>query len=109
MARRGPRLTPVPAERIRADLRFEPDHPAFAGHFPGNPVVPGVLLVDAVVALAESSGLPAGALRLAQVKFLQSLLPGQAAAIEIERAEARWRFRVVRGDLLLCSGEFTPA
>lgn len=33
---------------------FPADHPVFAGHFPGNPIVPGVLLTEA---LAQTAGL----------------------------------------------------
>lgn len=89
------------------------DHPALPGHFPGRPVVPGVLILDRVLAAIESAHGPLGALRLPQVKFLRPLLPGQAARIELEpcvaddghAAARRWRFRVLGDDQLLASGE----
>jgi 3-hydroxyacyl-[acyl-carrier-protein] dehydratase len=89
-------------------------HPALPGHFPGHPVVPGVVVLDRVLAAIEAAGEaehgPLGALRLPQVKFVQPLLPGEAARIEIdpvvaEGAPPRWRFRVLRGDTLVASGE----
>lgn len=84
-----------------------PDHPSLPGHFPGRPIVPGVVLLDRVLDAVERRHGPLGALRLPQVKFLQPLLPGEAARVELEAvAEAvRWRFRVLRGDALLASGE----
>jgi acyl-CoA synthetase (AMP-forming)/AMP-acid ligase II/3-hydroxymyristoyl/3-hydroxydecanoyl-(acyl carrier protein) dehydratase len=58
-------------------LRVDPQHPVFAGHFPGRPIVPGVLLIDwALAALQEQ--FPAAALpgELGTVKFLRPVLPG---------------------------------
>ena len=82
-----------------------PDHPSLPGHFPGRPLVPGVLLLDRVIAAIEARHGTLGPLRLPQVKFVQPLLPGESARIELEGAAPRWRFRVLRGELLLASGE----
>lgn len=91
-------------------FRIGADHPCLPGHFPGRPVVPGVVLLDQVVAAIEAAHGPLPALRLPQVKFARPLLPGEAARVELEpRGDAsapRWRFRVVREDgALLASGE----
>jgi 3-hydroxymyristoyl/3-hydroxydecanoyl-(acyl carrier protein) dehydratase len=82
------------------------DHPALAGHFPGNPVVPGVVLLDHVLDAVEAwlGALPEP-LRLPQIKFLQPLLPEQPAEIAFERNGARLRFRITRGEELIASGE----
>lgn len=82
-----------------------PDHPSLPGHFPGRPLVPGVVLLDRVVAALEARHGALGPVRLPQVKFLQPLLPGEEARIELEGAAPRWRFRVLRADTLLVSGE----
>lgn len=82
-----------------------PDHPSLPGHFPGHPVVPGVLLLQRVLDAIEAAHGPQGALRLPQVKFLQPLLPGQGAQVLLEGAAPRWRFRVLREAELLASGE----
>ena len=53
------------------------DHPAFAGHFPGSPILPGVLLLDTVLQkLAEASGLSLQSLTVSSVKFLSPAKPG---------------------------------
>jgi 3-hydroxymyristoyl/3-hydroxydecanoyl-(acyl carrier protein) dehydratase len=92
----------------------DPSHPSLPGHFPGAPVVPGVLVLERVVAAIEAAHGPLGALRLSQVKFLQPLLPGEQADVELtdlvsEGAAPRWRFRVSRGDALIASGEVVAA
>lgn len=81
------------------------DHPSLPGHFPGRPIVPGVLVLERVLEAIESTHGPLGALRLPQVKFAQPLLPGECAAVVITGQAPCWRFRVLRGDTLLASGE----
>ncbi|MGH8086583.1 MAG: hypothetical protein ACREPV_15155 [Lysobacter sp.] len=82
------------------------DHPCLSGHFPGRPLVPGVVMLDRVLdAIEVHAGVALGALRLPQVKFLQPLLPGEAARVELDGEAPRWRFKVWRGDALLASGE----
>ena len=86
------------------------DHPSLPGHFPGNPVVPGVVLLDHVLDAVEAAhGGPLQGLRLPQVKFVHPLLPEQAATVALEGAAPRWRFRVHHGDRLLASGEIAAA
>ena len=90
------------------------DHPSLPGHFPGRPVVPGVVVLDQVVAAIEAMRGPAQGplppLRLPQVKFVQPLLPGEDAEVALDpQADDRWKFRVLRGDALLASGEVALA
>jgi 3-hydroxymyristoyl/3-hydroxydecanoyl-(acyl carrier protein) dehydratase len=93
------------------------DHPALPGHFPGRPIVPGVVILDRVLDAVEVAHGPLGALRLPQVKFLRPLLPGQAARVVIEplpspqtgASASRWRFRVEHAGELLASGEVAVA
>lgn len=85
------------------------DHPSLPGHFPGQPVVPGVVVLERVLEAIESAHGPLDGLRLPQVKFAQPLLPGETARIELDGAAPRWRFRVLRGETLLASGEVVAA
>jgi len=94
------------SDSIRAGFHIAADHPSLAGHFPGNPVVPGVVLLEQVLLSVQAAwGLEVEPLSLPQVKFLQPLLPEQAATIELERTADRVRFRILRGEQLLASGE----
>lgn len=81
------------------------DHPSLPGHFPGQPVVPGVVVLDRVVAAIEARHGPLPPLRLPQVKFVQPLLPGETAEVLLDGEAPRWRFRVVRDATVLASGE----
>lgn len=87
----------------------EHGHPCLPGHFPGRPLVPGVVVLDQVLAAIEAAHGPLGPLRLPQVKFAHPLLPGEAASIELEGGAPRWRFRVLRGATLVASGEVALA
>jgi 3-hydroxymyristoyl/3-hydroxydecanoyl-(acyl carrier protein) dehydratase len=86
-----------------------PDHPSLPGHFPGRPVVPGVVVLDRMLDAIEARHGPLGALRLPQVKFVQPLLPGETAQVVLEGDSPRWRFRVLRGDDTIASGEIVLA
>lgn len=86
------------------------DHPSLPGHFPGRPVVAGVLMLEGVLeAIERQAGPLRGQLRLPQVKFVQPLLPGQSAHVVLDGAAPRWKFRVERQGVLLASGEVVAA
>ena len=85
-------------------LCFPPDHPAFAGHFPGFPVVPGVLLLDAMLHLQEQeSGRAVAA--IASAKFLRPVAPGQTVTLACEGGADRRRFEIREGADLVASGQ----
>lgn len=66
-------------------LHIPIDHPAFAGHFPGSPIVPGVVLLDeALHAIASSRGLSLATCHLNTVKFLSPLTPGVPVLLTYE-------------------------
>ncbi len=55
------------------------DHPAFAGHFPARPIVPGVMLLDHALLLAAQmrGALPGAGWQIAQAKFFVPVGPSQ--------------------------------
>lgn len=55
------------------------DHPSLPGHFPGRPIVPGVVLLDTIFA---HLGLAPTALR--SVRFTRPVRPGDILAIAVE-------------------------
>ena len=61
------------------DLHFAADHPTAAGHFPGNPIIPGVALLDAVMGAMAVQ--PA---ELKAAKFLRPVRPGDTVQLAWE-------------------------
>ncbi|WP_369926042.1 hydroxymyristoyl-ACP dehydratase [Xanthomonas sp. NCPPB 2632] len=90
-----------PASCVRT-LRFDASHPSFAGHFPGQPIVAGVLLIEAAAsALLAWRGLSVR--QVIDAKFLAPLRPDETAELELGALDnGRFRFTVRRGaDILL--------
>jgi 3-hydroxymyristoyl/3-hydroxydecanoyl-(acyl carrier protein) dehydratase len=59
------------------------DHPAFAGHFPGMPILPGALLLDeALHVIQRDLGIDLTQWQLTTAKFLESVRPGDELTIE---------------------------
>ncbi|HEY7872078.1 MAG TPA: hydroxymyristoyl-ACP dehydratase [Rudaea sp.] len=78
-------------------------HPALPGHFPGDPIVPGVVLLERVVAAARRA-FGADVTGLPQVKFLRPLWPDEIAELRIERSGASAKFSIHRGQELIATG-----
>jgi len=86
-------------------LHVDPAHPAFAGHFPGQPIVPGVVLLDLTqIAIEAENGLTLAG--LAACKFLSPARPGDALALSYERGASGVKFEIRCGERLIASGRF---
>ncbi|CAO3402915.1 hypothetical protein [Azospirillum palustre] len=73
----------------QTDIQFPIDHPTAAGHFPGNPIIPGAVLLDtALTAIAAAEGAVPGPLRLRSAKFLHPVRPGDRMQVEWQAASA---------------------
>jgi 3-hydroxymyristoyl/3-hydroxydecanoyl-(acyl carrier protein) dehydratase len=87
------------------DCIIDAAHPALPGHFPGYPVVPGVVLLEQVLRTAARAGVGAAVNMLPQVKFIEPLLPAQPFTILLRSDRAdRWRFECVRDGRVIASG-----
>jgi 3-hydroxyacyl-[acyl-carrier-protein] dehydratase len=66
-------------------LTIAPDHPAFAGHFPGTPIVPGVVLLDeALYAIGKLMAADLSACQISAMKFLSPVRPGEPVQVRYE-------------------------
>ncbi|HEY6000632.1 MAG TPA: hypothetical protein VI078_15200 [bacterium] len=90
------------------DVWVPADSPWFDGHFPGQPVLPGIAQLAMVADLIQSAlGLPARVAEVSRVRFKQMILPGEQLQVSAEPRPGRdgaYAFRITRGETPVCSG-----
>lgn len=113
-----------PGSSITATFYVDPAREIFKGHFPGEPVLPGVYTVECMAQTADIlllsterySGKTPLFLGIDQVKFRRKILPGETLEIcarltheRMEKAIATCAAEVFAGGELAASGEVTLA
>jgi len=92
-------------ERAVATLCVPASDPVFAGHFPGRPIVPGVVLLDWTLReMGRALGCAPHSLRILEGKFFATLRPDELAELYIDGAGSRRAFRIRHSGTLLASG-----
>jgi 3-hydroxyacyl-[acyl-carrier-protein] dehydratase len=97
-----------------AEREIRADEPHFAGHYPGNPIMPGVLLCESIFQTAavymvrrfEAEGIDGASktpvlARIQDARFKQMIRPGDVIRIEATYKESLSRFHFMRGKVLL--------
>ena len=89
---------------------IEKNHPALAGHFPGNPIVPGVVILDQVMRLWQEKSKQSIA-QINNTKFVSLLRPGVICTIEyIEKPNNKIDFAITDEDKkVIAKGLFSYA
>jgi 3-hydroxyacyl-[acyl-carrier-protein] dehydratase len=100
---------------ITTSLAIAANHPAYAGHFPGQPVLPGVVLLDAALQVLERSGEAiadgwAGGWTISSAKFQSAVRPGEALTLEHETLpNGSVRFAIRTTDRAVASAILMPS
>lgn len=90
-------------QRVVAERMFAPDEPFFVGHFPGMPIVPGVILIEALAqtlgyaALLEKSGLTVMLTGVDRCRIRRPVKPGELVRFTIEVVKKRLSLVVADG------------
>jgi len=94
----------------RVEWQVAPDHPAFAGHFPGQPLLPGVALLaqvlEAILDVPALAALVGSTPRIGAAKFLAPIRPGARLLIELDASARGVRFELREGERVAASGHF---
>ncbi len=86
------------------------DHPAFAGHFIGMPILPGVVLLDmAIQIMADANQLDPAHYKISSVKFLSPAKLGDALIFEQSLSnKGTLNFNIFTGDRTIATGGIIP-
>ena len=99
------RVTKIEGNKIVALKQVTMGEPHFEGHFPGHPIMPGVLQLEAMAQVAgilmmrqaENSGKLAYFMSAEDVKWRKPVRPGDSLVIEVEMTKARGKIGKARG------------
>jgi len=82
-------------------------HPSLAGHFPGNPVVPAVVMLDELILGVNGVYADLNIQGFKQVKFLQPVVPGEPIEVQLKTTrKGGVSFKGYQDERLMFNGEF---
>lgn len=98
----------IAGDEARFELELDPALRWFDGHFPGQPILPGVAQLHIASLLAERTwGAPATGREMSRIKFRRVMQPGDRITLTLVRSGAgRLDFRYMLGDEIMASGAF---
>ena len=87
---------------------IQASHPSLKGHFPNNPIVPGVVILDEVINIVKKLKPERTIESLPRVKFTHPLLAEQQVTVEItEKSGNKISFNCCHDEIKLVTGQLT--
>lgn len=118
-------LSLEPEEKLVALKNVSFNEPFFQGHFPGNPIMPGVLILEAlaqagaVLAFKSTDTKPSDGIihyfaGIDNARFKRVVVPGDQLILEVQNIKSRSSIRKVHGiayvgDKIVCSADLMSA
>lgn len=98
------------AAAFETELDITREHPSFPGHFPGRPILPGVvLLAETLAAIESATGSPMQDWIVTSAKFTGVVGPGARLTLVHEvLASGAIRFRILSADGVVANGTLSP-
>jgi 3-hydroxymyristoyl/3-hydroxydecanoyl-(acyl carrier protein) dehydratase len=95
---------------VEHTLTISAEHPALAGHFPGAPILPGVLLLDEMLRALELERFGSTTrYRIGAAKFVKPVRPGETLSLAHERlANGSIRFSILSAGQPVARGLLIP-
>jgi len=87
------------------------EHPSLEGHFPGNPIVPGVVILDELMSIILNENVDYKIAGFSSVKFLEPLLANQEVSVKLSgnhsnsSKELKIKFSLYHDGTLITQGE----
>ena len=111
----------IPGEHAKSEKLFSANEYFFKGHFPGNPIVPGVIIVEA---MAQTAGIVVSYklkefkdksvlfMSVNKAKFRKPIFPNEKVSFEVKilnsvRGVYKFEGYSYKGDVKVCEAEFS--
>jgi 3-hydroxyacyl-[acyl-carrier-protein] dehydratase len=93
--------------KLSASVAVDKDDPWFSGHFPENPILPGIAQVKLVVDLISRCAPKLQVTGLSRVKFKKIISPGELLDIRVNcvKTDEQYTFQITSGGDDVCSGK----
>ena len=90
---------------MQLTLDIPTEHDVFAGHFPGDPLVPGALLTEWLAELVEHT-VKKDITSIARIKFIQPVRPGNSLTVTLQEKAGHYSVTATLDNITCLKGKF---